>query len=418
MPHQDFYMGKRHNQEVPENLMISVIIPIYHGKKYIEEQIAQIEKAASYFSAHSQKSKKEIELLFINDAPDDPIEKEYSSELIDIKVVNSEVNRGIHGARVYGISLAKGEYIHFLDQDDEISPRFYSSQLETIGDADLVYCRGYNGRQEIYNEDRCFEKSSYRDEILKRPPMISVGQALLRKNSIPSIWLSSILQNNGSDDYYLWLSYVSEKETFAQNQNLLFRHTRVGGNFSSDIVRARKSDEEMVHILIEEGSFTQIEKAMLEELPERLINNRYKYLLKEQQFFVALESLIWNKNAGYGLSDYLEYEEIGSILIYGAGMLGQSMMELLIHSNVEIRGFIDRNAKYISVNIPIFSLENLPNNMTADAVIITVLDGDEKIKSILENSHLEERGIRILLLREVLENLERKNFSWASLKSI
>ena len=160
--------------------MISTIIPIYHGQQYIEKQLKQLENAACQLKKLSGRYDTALEVLFVNDAPDDPIGEELHSDVLRVRVFNTDTNRGIHGARVWGLSKASGEFVHFLDQDDEISPDFYMSQLDAIGDADVVYCRGYNGRQEIYNTSRVFEKSFDRDEILKCPPMISVGQALFR----------------------------------------------------------------------------------------------------------------------------------------------------------------------------------------------------------------------------------------------
>ena len=185
-----------------------------NGEKYIDGMIRQVETAAL------RCGEDRIELLLVNDAPDAPIHVETRSDVIDIRIHNSDQNRGIHGVKVWALSFAQGDYVHFLDQDDEISPDYYSSQLEAIGEADVVYCRGYSGRQEIYHTGRVFEDSLLYKNILTRPPMISFGQALLRKGSIPKLWTDHVLKNNSSDDYFLWLSYVSDRKTFATNDTL------------------------------------------------------------------------------------------------------------------------------------------------------------------------------------------------------
>ncbi len=195
--------------------MITVIIPIYHGKQYIEKQIKQLEAASEKLTSLSGE---QLEVIIVNDDPTNPIEKGYESIGIQPVIVNSDINRGIHGARVFGLSFANGDYVHFLDQDDEISPYFYCDQISKIGDADVIYCRGYNGNLEIYNNDRVFEKSSLRENIFDRPPMISPGQALIRKTSIPRYWKDHILENSGADDYFLWLLMAADNKNFILNE--------------------------------------------------------------------------------------------------------------------------------------------------------------------------------------------------------
>ena len=381
-------------------MMISVIVPIYYGEKYIDGMIRQVETAAL------RCGEDRIELLLVNDAPDAPIHVETRSDVIDIRIHNSDQNRGIHGVKVWALSFAQGDYVHFLDQDDEISPDYYSSQLEAIGEADVVYCRGYSGRQEIYHTGRVFEDSLLYKNILTRPPMISFGQALLRKGSIPKLWTDHVLKNNSSDDYFLWLSYVSDRKTFATNDTLCFRHTRVGGNFSSDIVRARQSDEEMVQLLMRNGSFATEEIEMLRQLPEKLFNSRYGLLLKEQQFLVALDALIWCKGTGRGLDTYLSDRRIENVAIYGAGILGQRLADLLNDSLIKVSYFIDINEDYIVSELPVYIPESVPMDDKPKIVIITVLNGADKIADMIRS----RLGCESLLLTDVLEEMEKDCF--------
>ena len=111
---------------------VSVIIPIYKGNGYIESLLNKIEK-------NYQESQKEIEVIFVNDYPDEEI------------IV-------IHQTRINGLKKALGKYILFLDQDDEISDFFIKSQLEHIGNADLCIANGImeseNGKCLIYKNQK------------------------------------------------------------------------------------------------------------------------------------------------------------------------------------------------------------------------------------------------------------------------
>lgn len=91
---------------------ISVITPIFNGKKYIKDLILQIEKCQRKIGESWT-----LEFLLINDNPNDSLcETAYRSDSIDVRIFNTNKNRGTHRARVQGLSHANGEYIVFLDQ--------------------------------------------------------------------------------------------------------------------------------------------------------------------------------------------------------------------------------------------------------------------------------------------------------------
>ena len=101
---------------------ISVVTPIYHGKQYINQMICQLEACARE-SMYSYT----LELLLVNDDPEEPLEQ-HVSDMIDIKVIQTDCNRGIHAARVLGLECSTGSYILFLDQDDLIQPDYRSEE--------------------------------------------------------------------------------------------------------------------------------------------------------------------------------------------------------------------------------------------------------------------------------------------------
>lgn len=98
-------------------VMISVIMPIYNGEKYIEHSISSILKEKNV----------SIELILVNDGSTDSslaICKRYASQDHRVKVINKP-NGGICSARNTGLEVATGDYISFCDQDDEIIGDIY-----------------------------------------------------------------------------------------------------------------------------------------------------------------------------------------------------------------------------------------------------------------------------------------------------
>lgn len=62
---------------------------------------------------------------------------------MDITIVEYEKNCGIHAAHLTGVRVARGKYIIFLDQDDELLENAVRSQLQMIQDADMVCANAY-----------------------------------------------------------------------------------------------------------------------------------------------------------------------------------------------------------------------------------------------------------------------------------
>lgn len=114
---------------------ISIIIPIYNMEKYLRMCLDSV----------LNQSFKDFEVILIDDGSTDSspsIIEEYRSKYPDVVRAYREDNAGQGKARNYGISLARGEYIGFVDADDYIEPamyeRMYNSAMEN--DSDLVEC--------------------------------------------------------------------------------------------------------------------------------------------------------------------------------------------------------------------------------------------------------------------------------------
>lgn len=114
--------------------MISVIIPIYNAEKYLERMLKCVE----------EQSFKDFEVLLINDGSKDNSENicdmfaQKNSRFIHVK----KENAGVSAARNNGIKLSKGEYITFLDADDEIPQNYLEVLYNTLVDnnADMSVC--------------------------------------------------------------------------------------------------------------------------------------------------------------------------------------------------------------------------------------------------------------------------------------
>ncbi len=247
----------------PERL--SMIVPIYNGRKYIPNVIEMVRKNVDYLRANN--SALSVELVFVNDSPWEELPKEETPG-ITIKWIENDSNVGIHQSRINGIKAAEGELVVFLDQDDTIEPSYVYSQYESLGNDVAVICNGIKegkrGSGVIYKDNL---KASLINKqtiyLLAANQIVSPGQCVIRKKEIPEEWMRHPMHKNGSDDLYLWLLLLAKGKRFSYNNECLYHHVDVGDNPSNDLKKMCESDREMISYLRETGT-----------LPEKLIKKR------------------------------------------------------------------------------------------------------------------------------------------------
>ncbi|MCO1600972.1 glycosyltransferase family 2 protein [Desulfosporosinus nitroreducens] len=101
--------------------IISVIVPVYNGAKYLGNCLSSIQNQVL----------KDIEIILIDDGSTDESARicdELSLQDKRIKVLHQQ-NSGVSAARNAGIEISSGEYIGFVDCDDEISEDMYEILL-------------------------------------------------------------------------------------------------------------------------------------------------------------------------------------------------------------------------------------------------------------------------------------------------
>lgn len=342
---------------------ISVIVPLYKGNKYISDIVNMVEKNYTY--AMSQGMKLEIEVVFINDYPDEKLE-EVSSRFVGVRYSINENNSGIHQTRINGIKLSTATYIHMLDQDDSISEDFYFSQMATNGSADVVVCNGiYRGKKLIFEETvNSFNKE---DLINKGNKIVSPGQTLVKKSAIPDAWYENPVQISGCDDWLLWILMVYENASFAYNPNISYIHVEDGNNQSFHWDKMSASLKEIKEILSKQNA----EDALKEQSLKCIDKFIYDY-----DSFYAFEKE-WNSIDREQIRRFLDTNKIHTVAIYGYGNIGRKIVATLKDCGVNIWA-IDRDLRYVDEDIAIYRPDDeLPQ---ADLMVVTPLRGADEIK--------------------------------------
>lgn len=104
---------------------ISIIMPVYNKGDFLDRAIESILK----------QSVQDFELILINDGSTDHSARilEHYGDAHPTKIrCFSQRNKGVSATRNYGMALAKGDYISFLDADDGYHPDFLKECLAQV----------------------------------------------------------------------------------------------------------------------------------------------------------------------------------------------------------------------------------------------------------------------------------------------
>ena len=145
------------------NDLISVIIPIYNGEKYVKQALDSV----------INQTYNNLEIIIINDGSTDNslnIIKDYQSKDKRIVIIDKQ-NNGVSSARNDGIKKSSGKYIMFLDSDDYLDNDYifnmYNCLIKNNSDVCMSGIRQFNENKTIrfkkyLNED----KKLYFNDIL------------------------------------------------------------------------------------------------------------------------------------------------------------------------------------------------------------------------------------------------------------
>lgn len=125
---------------------ISVILPTYNVEKYIAKSIQSV----------LNQTHTDFELIVVIDGSKDKSEaiaKEFETTDKRVKVY-TKPNGGLSDARNYGLNIATGEFIYFLDSDDWIEPNLLEDNLKILEDkqVDFVVFGFYQDNVDLHEQ--------------------------------------------------------------------------------------------------------------------------------------------------------------------------------------------------------------------------------------------------------------------------
>ena len=148
--------------------LVSIIMPTYNREKVIERAICSI-KNQKY---------QNWELLIIDDGSTDDTKNKVQllmQQDARIKYFTNNRKKGVSGARNVGLENAVGDYIAFLDSDDEWTQDHLSSSIKILETQEVnvtfaLWENDVNGIRSKCDEDSFFVKN-YQDAVRKLGPV-------------------------------------------------------------------------------------------------------------------------------------------------------------------------------------------------------------------------------------------------------
>ena len=250
-------------------MKISVITPFYQGDKYMDAYVDDM-------LANEQSLKKvghELEVILVNDSPWVKLEAP-EGEGHFLKVITNPENKGIHYSRVAGLKQATGDYIMFLDQDDTISSDALVKLLKAISKSGADVEVSNATLEQADGSKLLWYRNSYHKGLVGDLntylrigiQIISPGQCLIKKSSIPEFWLSHIMGKNGADDYFLWLLFLAKSSKFHYYDEALYTHKYTAANLSADTTVTDQSVYDFIELLNDCDYFKQEDIFTLHEM--------------------------------------------------------------------------------------------------------------------------------------------------------
>lgn len=311
-----------------EDRIVNLIVPLYYGKKYLSRIMEMYRANKMYLKKCFPEM--ELQLVLVNDSPDESIQIEENG----VKVIINCNNEGIHASRVIGFLGTAGKYVLFLDQDDIISDLYVAKQLQRIGSFDAIVCNGVDNGVHIYDSK---EQFYHKISEIGYNGIISPGQVLIKRSAIPKEWTQNILKHSGTDDYFLWILMLLNKSKFVYNEECLFEHIRHRSNKSNDITGMIESHielKEKIESIIDEKTYMLQIAGGIDSIVEL-----YRKQIKIQDMLERI------KRDNTLFLQYLNKICCESVIVYGFGKMGRCFLQTAIEAGIDVRMIIDKNNK-------------------------------------------------------------------------
>lgn len=263
---------------------VSIIIPTYNHSQYVIRAI----------NSSLNQTYKDFEIIVVDDGSTDNTKQVLDPYHKKIKYIY-QGNKGLAGARNTGIKASTGEYLQFLDADDEILPTKLEFQVEIMEkhpEIDITAC-GWNlldkeGSPLIDPREYNKEIIEIEDVIYATPFVVEV--LMFRRECFSNVGLFDE-DMRFCEDIDMWLRLAAQGYKFYCYSSRLVNVYRISGSMSCD----NPFNITKYHLKVLDKFFTSSDLK-----PEIRA-------LKEQAYFNEYRSCAWNYYSSGRLNEGRKY---------------------------------------------------------------------------------------------------------------
>lgn len=391
--------------------MISIIVPIYNAEKYLDKCLSSI----------VNQTYKNIEIICIDDGSTDnslKICKKYSEQDERIKVIHKK-NEGVTVARKLGVKIASGEWVGFVDADDWIEPDMYEELLKKaiLYKVSLV-CANYR---------RCYEKYSIEGEIKFDEGIYDISEnnsefakkfiinidtfdygispsmcdKLFNKKNICTILNELTDKIIFTEDAAIVYSYILKYQKLCILNKIVYNYRLSNNdscihNFDDNKIKNMESSVEFIKKYIKN---------------ERNYDSNIKqiYLYKIYHYILYYPQKLENSLDGNILSLFGDISKEERIVLYGAGVMGETYYKYLSDKGMNICLWVDKRCKELENN-NLSPVERIYDEKF-DKIIIASIKNPviNNIKEELKKNGVDEKKI-LYLKKDNIEKIRNYQF--------
>ena len=399
-----------------EAIKVSIIIPVFNTSKYLKQCLDSV----------INQTLREIEIICIDDGSTDNslnILKEYQQNDKRIKILTQK-HKKQGAARNYGMSIACGEYIGFVDSDDwcelDMFEKLYQRAIETNSDITMCAITTFNNNNsnEYSKADTYMNLDIFPKEFLNKifkpdetldflmnicvcPPNKIIKRKLINSNNLR--FDEKTYYEDGAFFYDSWL--CAKRISLIKHFGYYYRmFSDTSTCFSNDFYKLQNFQvlEDKKRILKKHKVYKKLKKDFISYKRSSILYWLYKITDKRAKLIYLililfsmpscyLEPLTTFKRELWLLTQII-LNNNKRIVFWGASIFLECFISKYKISNENIIGIIDKNPakhnKFIGKYL-CYPPENL-KDLNADMVIITIVNfsksNQQSIKEFLKET--------------------------------
>jgi len=209
--------------------LVSVVVPTYNRPSRLQRSVSSL----------INQTYRPLEIIVVDDGSETPateIVDQRSGDGTTVTVVRHEQNQGANAARNTGIRKAKGDFIAFLDDDDEWYPTKIQQQVAAFDEDDdvgVVYSGIEVNRGDYKTYNAATEEGKLTRQLLKQNVVGTFSTVLVRRSIVDKAGgLDERFPSWQDKEWYVRLSRYCDFKPV--NEPLVVRHMKGDDHLSDD----------------------------------------------------------------------------------------------------------------------------------------------------------------------------------------